>query len=77
MVRKRLKLKPFSPFAWLWRGHYRRQRELDIEILWPSCRDAAPDLDTAHAMFAIHVSMDDAWRAITAREAKHTIDGLK
>lgn len=65
-------------FAWFWRGFYRRAREADIEILWPSIRDLSPnDLDTARRAFAVHVSMDNAWRQVGARESKRIIEGLK
>jgi hypothetical protein len=46
---------------WLGRWWRRRQRAVDLEILWPSFRDMAPDLDHAKAGFAYHALRDPAW----------------
>lgn len=58
--------------AW-WR---RLQREMDLRILWPACRDAVPDLDIAKAAFAVHALHDPAWRSLGEDEIKRVIDGL-
>lgn len=46
---------------WLRKLWYTRLRRIDLEILWPSCKKAAPDLDTAKAVFAVHAYKDRAW----------------
>lgn len=43
-----------------WRA---RQRKIDIEMLWPICKQGASDLDHARAAFAMHVFHDEAWMA--------------
>ena len=42
----------------LWYAHLRR---IDLEILWPTCRNQATDLDHAKAAFALHAMNDHAW----------------
>lgn len=37
------------------------RRDVDIRHLWPACKAAAPDLDHAKAVFALHVFNDKAW----------------
>jgi hypothetical protein len=32
-----------------------------MQILWPSCKELAPDLDHAKAAFAVHAFNDPAW----------------
>ena len=49
---------------WLIRRWHARQRAIDLSILWPSCRNLAPDLDHAKAVFAVHAYHDAAWREL-------------
>lgn len=42
----------------LWR---KRQRAIDLQILWPSCKELASDMDHARAAFFAHCCMDTAW----------------
>jgi hypothetical protein len=58
----------------LWRN---RQREVDLEILWPSCKEQAVDLDHAKAAFAMHAFHDRAWLVLGDDEIRRRIDGLK
>jgi len=51
----------WNPFVWLVRFWHARQRAIDVDILWPACRDQAIDLDHARAAFALHASHDPAW----------------
>ena len=44
-------------FKW-WR---KRQRRIDLDILWPTCKRLAPDLDHAKAAFMFHAVNDKAW----------------
>ena len=54
-----------------------RQRAIDLQILWPSCRRVAPDLDTARRVFAHHAFRDKAWRALGEDEIIRAIDRLE
>ena len=40
----------------------KRQRAIDMEILWPVCKEQAATLEHAKAAFAVHVYNDVAWR---------------
>jgi hypothetical protein len=42
----------------LWRAH---QRRIDMQILWPTLKKEARDLDHAKAGFAVHAFNDPAW----------------
>jgi hypothetical protein len=57
-----------------WRA---RHRQIDLEILWPLCRDGATDLDYAKAAFAVHAFNDPAWLELGEAEIFDLIDGLK
>jgi hypothetical protein len=54
-----------------------RQRDIDMKILWPTCRDLAPDIDTARACFALHALHDSAWLALGEDEVISFIDKLE
>jgi hypothetical protein len=43
---------------------HRRQRRLDMELLWPICLEGASDLDHAKAAFAMHCFRDPAWTSL-------------
>jgi hypothetical protein len=45
-------------------GWQRRQRRLDMEVLWPACLEVSPDLDRAKAVFAAHCLHDPAWTSL-------------
>jgi hypothetical protein len=62
--------------SWPMDWWYERQRSLDLEVLWPSCRDQAPDLDHARAAFAYHAFHDKAWLVLGDEEIKRRIDNL-
>ncbi|WP_135210396.1 hypothetical protein [Vitreimonas flagellata] len=67
-----------SPLRWIRDWWWARQRAIDLEILWPSCRDNAPDLDRAKAAFAVHAFNDPAWIGFYGRERLASfIDGLE
>jgi hypothetical protein len=57
----------------IWYAHLRK---IDVDILWPVCRDNSPNLDTAKAVFAIHVLNDEAWLILGEDEIYHQIDLL-
>jgi hypothetical protein len=62
--------------GWLIRRWHARQRAIDLKILWPTCRDQAPDLDMAKAAFAFHAFNDRAWTELGEAEIIHRIDKL-
>ena len=57
-------------------GYYRRLRRIDVEILWPACRDQAENLHLAKAAFAYHAFNDEAWLYLDENEAIRQIDSL-
>jgi hypothetical protein len=61
---------------WLIRRWHARQRTIDLDILWPSCKNLAPDLDHAKAAFAVHAYHDPAWLELGEDAIYDFIDGL-
>lgn len=47
--------------AWLRDWWWARQRRIDLQILWPACKEIAEDLDGARAAFFYHAVNDPAW----------------
>lgn len=62
---------------WLLGWWYARNRETDLQILWPACLAGAPDIDHAKAAFAVHAFNDDAWMVLGEAEVYRRIDALK
>ena len=58
---------------WWWR----RQRALDLEILWPICKERAPTIDAARALFMYHAFNDTAWIGEYKSELPRIIGELK
>jgi len=54
-----------------------RRRSLDLEILWPICKEQAQNMDHAKAAFAYHCYNDPAWKALGDDEIYRRIDALK
>ena len=61
---------------WIIRRWHARQRAIDIEMLWPSCRRLAGDLDRARAAFALHAFHDAAWLELGPDGIAAVIEGL-
>lgn len=61
---------------WLLDWWRNRQRTIDLQILWPICRDHANDLDHARAIFAFHAFHDPAWIHLGHDEIVRRIDEL-
>jgi hypothetical protein len=61
---------------WLYDLWYERQRQADLKILWPCCREKAPDLDQAKAAFATHAFADPAWLYLGEDHIKQVIAAL-
>jgi antirestriction protein len=51
-------------------------RQIDMEILWPTCKQMAPDLHHAKAAFAVHAFKDWAWLILGEAEIIKAIDKL-
>ncbi len=60
--------------TWLW---HRRQRKIDLEILWPAIKSQARDLLHARAMFQQHMNIDSAWRRLEEAQKRHVLDRLE
>lgn len=57
----------------LWYAHL---REIDVRVLWPSCKEQAGNLDWAKAAFATHAFHDRAWLVLGEDEICRQIDLL-
>jgi hypothetical protein len=56
----------------------KRQRSIDLEILWPVCKEQSVDLDRAKAAFAYHCFNDRSWTAdFSEEELKNYINVLQ
>lgn len=62
---------------WLLGLWHARQRAVDLQILWPICREQAPDLDHAKAAFAVHAFNDEAWTFLGHDVVASFINDLK
>lgn len=54
----------------------KRQREIDLEILWPSIKSQAPDIQLARDAFLIHASSDPAYDDMTDMQLADYIEKL-
>lgn len=54
-----------------------RQRRIDLEILWPICKERACDLAHAKMAFSVHAFNDDAWLRLGIDEVRRRIDALE
>ena len=64
-------------FDWLMKWWRARQRRIDMQILWPACKQVTDDLDCAKAAFFFHVARDAAWtKEYTTDELVHFVDEL-
>lgn len=61
---------------WVFRVWQAHQRSLDLQLLWPACKEQATDLDHAKAAFAVHAYQTRAWRALGEDELYRQIDAL-
>jgi hypothetical protein len=57
-----------------WRA---RQRNIDLEVLWPICKTGANDIEHAKAAFAYHACSDPAWQTLGEAEILRRIDALE
>ena len=56
---------------------YARCRRMDLDILWPECCKAAPNLLMAKGMFTYHAIQDPAWCALGEEEMRRIINNLE
>jgi len=61
---------------WLLDRWHSRQRTLDMQILWPVCKEQADSLERAKAAFAFHAFHDRAWLCLGEQEIKRRINTL-
>jgi hypothetical protein len=57
----------------LWRA---RQRKLDLQLLWPTCREQAKTLEEAKIAFGFHANHDPAWQELGSAQIARVIDEL-
>lgn len=64
----------FKMIGRYWR---KRQRQIDIDILWPTCKEQANNISHARGIFYIHCMMDEAWtRDYKPTQIVQIIEGL-
>jgi hypothetical protein len=60
---------------WLFRWLHKRQRDLDMKILWPCCIAHAPSLQEARGAFFLHTRLDPAWLELSDEQVIEFIEG--
>ncbi len=55
---------------------HKRQRQLDIEILWPACKAQVTYIEHARDVFREHAFNDPAWQEL-GDKLDSTIDSLE
>lgn len=61
---------------WIIDRWYMHQRAIDLNILWPACRDQARDLEAARRAFMIHALHDTAWMHLGREEIERRVREL-
>lgn len=56
---------------------HKRQRDLDIKILWPICKKRTLCLAEAKGIFMVHCFMDPAWNYLDDKTLADYIDELE
>ena len=63
--------------SWIRNYTDKRRRTVDLKILWPCCKEKAPNLELARAAFAFHVYQDEAWtRTYSEDEIQQLVNEL-
>lgn len=62
---------------WILNWWHARQRRIDLQILWPMCKDYAHDLEEAREVFLFHAVNDYAWLSLGHEEIIKVIERLK
>lgn len=61
-------------FKWLVNWWRRRQRRVDLDILWPICKQKAEgDIAEARAVFMAHMCFDSAYEGMSQEETDEFI----
>ncbi len=63
-------------FKWIMEWWHKRQRRIDIDILWPICKNYASSIDKAREVFLFHTDLDPAWDDISLDERISIINKL-
>jgi hypothetical protein len=53
-----------------------RQRKIDAQILWPSIREQAPDIEVARHAFLKHAENDPAYSNMSMHELRNYVWSL-
>lgn len=67
----------WNPFRWLRECYHARLRKIDIEVLWPACREESKSLADAKLAFLRHTEKDFAWRALSDVGRRAVVEGLR
>lgn len=55
----------------------KRRRQIDMDTLWTSMKEQAPDIETARRAFTVHALSDNAWmRYYTEEQLASFINNL-
>jgi len=60
----------------IWFNFNEQRRRIDLQILWPACKENARDIDHARAAFAVHAFNDPAWASLGHDEIAKRISAL-
>jgi hypothetical protein len=55
---------------------YERLRRIDEQVLWPSMRNQATDIEMARDAFMLHALHDEAWLALGMEELQRRVERL-
>lgn len=55
---------------------HRRQRSVDLSVLWPACKAQTNNLERARAAFTVHARQDQAWLSLGYDEMLKKIGNL-
>jgi hypothetical protein len=62
---------------WLLNKWHARLRRIDIEVLWPICKDKTSSIQEARKVFLFHIFLDNAWRELGGDEIYRIVGGLE
>jgi hypothetical protein len=63
-------------YMWIKKLWYAHLRRIDIQVLWPLCKEKSESLGHAKAIFAVHAVHDRAWLILGTDEIIRRIDQL-
>lgn len=62
---------------WLSRWWRKRQRRIDLQVLWPTLKEFCDNLPQARAAFFLHMQMDSAYADLSTDEKREYVEELK